>query len=249
MNPFEFDHVEWLMEREASEAGLDREARLAKVAYRTAEDILDRVKDSCKHKPSDEWLRCMVDHSPDEFDKFVNKYLNREEVEELKRFIEKNSDVYKSPEEFWNEVKILYEALWNEEMSLELGGILSDELEALYEEIVQNDLISDSTKVERLEAYEAVLEQFADAIDRALKEKKPLTEVELLHWYDKMGDAVFGLKNYNYYDIMGYYIGFYNMLNDDQKLELLSGLLDTIGDVLYDIDEDLSKLEALTNKS
>jgi len=249
MNPFEFDHVEWLMEREASEAGLDREARLAKVAYRTAEDILDRVKDSCKHKPSDEWLRCMVDHSPDEFDKFVNKYLNGEEVEKLKRFIEENSDVYKSPEEFWNEVKILYEALWNEEMSLELGGILSDELEALYEEIVQNDLISDSTKVERLEAYKEVLEQFADAIDRALKEKKPLTEVELLHWYDKVGDAVFGLKNYYYYEIMGYYIAFYNVLNDDQKLELLSGLLDTIGDVLYDIDEDLSKLEALTNKS
>jgi len=191
----------------------------------------------------------MVDHSPDEFDKFVNKYLNREEVEELKRFIEKNSDVYKSPEEFWNEVKILYEALWNEEMSLELGRLLSDELEALYEEIVQNDLISDSTKVERLKAYKEVLEQFADAVDRALKEKKPLTEVELLHWYDKMGDAVFGLKNYNYYDIMGYYIGFYNMLNDDQKLELLSGLLDAIGDVLYEIDEDLSELGALTNQS
>jgi hypothetical protein len=235
------------MEREASEAGLDREARLAKIAYRTAEDILDRVKDYCK--PSDDWYKCMVDHSPDEFDKFVNKYLNREEVEELKRFIEKNSDVYKSPEEFWNEVKILYEALWNEEMSLELGRLLSDELEALYEEIVQNDLISDSTKVERLKAYKEVLEQFADAIDRALKEKKPLTEVELLHWYDKMGDAVFGLKNYNYYDIMGYYIGFYNVLNDDQKLELLSGLLDAIGDVLYEIDEDLSELGALTNQS
>ena len=247
MNPFEFDHVEWLMEREASEAGLDREARLAKVAYRTAEDIFDRVEDYCEH--SDDWYKCMVDHSPDEFDEFKNKYLNGEEAEELKRFIEKNSDVYKSPEEFWNEVKILYEALWNEEMSLELGRVLSDEMEALRVEIVQNDLISDSTKVKRLKAYKEVLEQFANTINRALNEKKPLTELELLDWFDKMGDAVFGLKNYNYYYMIGYYVGFYDGLNDDGKLNVLSALLDGIDDVLYDIDEKLSELGALTNKS
>ena len=247
MNPFEFDHVEWLMEREASEAGLDREARLAKVAYRTAEEILDRVEDSCKH--SDEWPKCMADHSPDEFDKFVNRYLDREEVEELKRFIEENSDVYKSPEEFWNEVKILYEALWNEEMSQKLGELLSDELIGGFVNIVENAEISDSTKVKRLKAYKEVLEQFANTINRALNEKKPLTELELLDWFDKMGDAVFGLKNYNYYYMIGYYVGFYDGLNDDGKLNVLSALLDGIDDVLYDVDKELSELEALTNQS
>ena len=239
MNPFEFD----------SEADPDRRARIAKVAYRTAEEILDRVEDSCKHKHSDGWLRCMVDHSPDKFDEFVNRYLNGEEAEELKRFIEKNSDVYKSQEEFWNEVKILYEALWDEEMSRKLGELLSDELAGGFVNIVENAEISDSTKVKRLKAYKEVLEQFANAINRALNEKKPLTELELLDWFDKMGDAVFGLKNYDYYYMIGYYVGFYDGLNDDGKLNVLNALLDGIDSVLYDVDTELSELEALTNKS
>jgi len=248
MNPFEFDHVNWLLEREAWEEFPRemRESRVSKIAYRTAEDVFDRVKDYCKH--SDEWPKCMVDHSPDEFDQFVNKYLDREEAEELKRFIEENSDVY-SPDEFWNEVKIIYEALWNEDMGLRLGELLSDEITGGYESIVQNAEISDETKAKRLKAYAKVLEEFADAIKRALNEKKPLTELELLDWFDKMGDAVFGLKNYNYYEMIGYKVGFYDGLNDDGKLEVLSILLDEIADVLYDIDKDLSELEGLTNKS
>jgi len=112
MNPFEFD----------SEEDPDRRTRLGRIEYNTAEDIFDRVKDSCK--PSDEWPRCMVEHSPDKFDEFVNRYLNGEEAEELKRFIENNSDVYKTPDEFWNEVKILYEALWTEWMTTKIAEAL-----------------------------------------------------------------------------------------------------------------------------
>jgi len=205
-----------------------------------AELVLDRVWNNCFNKP-DDMLVCLADHNPDELDRFINTFLEEEEVNNLTQAI-------KNRNAFWDEVKKEYEKLWDEEMSLQLGNYLSDELEALNEQIIQNDLISDTTKVRRLKAYEEVLVQFADAIDRALNERKPLTELELLHWYDKIGDAVFGLKNYNYYDIMGYYIGFYNALSDNQKLEMLSGLLDVIGDVLYDIEKELSELEALTNE-
>jgi hypothetical protein len=163
--------------------------------------------------------------------------------------IEENPDVYKSPEEFWNEVKILYEVLWNEEMGQELGELLSFELIGLFANIVKNAEISDSTKVKRLKAYKEVLEQFANVINRALKEEKPLPEPELLDWFDKMGDAVFGLKNYNYYYRIGYRVGFYDGLSDDGKLKVLSRLLDEIDSVLYDIDEKLSELEGLTNQS
>jgi len=207
-----------------------------------AELVMDRVVNYCEHNSGDGTLECLADHNPDELDMFVDSYLKENEAKDLDKAIE-TSDT------FWDEVKKEYEAMWDEEMSLQLGHYLGDELEALYEEIIQNDLISDSSKVRRLKAYEEVLEEFADAIDRALKEKKPLTELELLHWYDKIGDAVFGFKNYNYYEIMGYYIGFYDTLSNSQKLEMLSGLLDVIADVLYDIDKDLSELGALTNKS
>ena len=71
----------------------------------------------------------------------------------------------------------------------------------------------------------------------------------MLDWFDKMGDAVFGLKNYNYYEMIGYYVGFYDGLNDDGKLNVLSVLLDGIDRVLYDVDTELSELGALTNRS
>ena len=140
--------------------------------------------------------------------------------------------------------------MWNQGMTIQLDNYLGNELEALYEEIVQNDLISDSTKVKRLKAYKEVLEQFADAIDRALKEKKPLSGVDLYNWYAKMGDVVFGVKNYDYFDAIGYYTSFYDMLSTGDKLEVLGILLlDYISKVLYYIEQTLPELEALTNQS
>ena len=64
-----------------------------------------------------------------------------------------------------------------------------------------------------------------------------------------MGDTVFRLKNYDYYYMIGYYVGFYDGLNDDGKLNVLGILLDEIDSVLYDVDTELSELGALTNQS
>jgi len=207
-----------------------------------AELVMDRVAHYCEHNSGDIPLECLADHNPDELDMFVDSYLKENEAKDLDKAIE-------ASDTFWDEVKKEYEELWNEETGLQLGELLSDEITGGYESIVQNAEISDETKAKRLKAYAKVLEEFAEAIKRALKEKKPLPELELLDWFDKMGDAVFGVKNYNYYEMIGYEVGFYEGLSDDGKLKVLSILLDEIGDVLYDIDKDLSELGALTNKS
>ena len=209
-----------------------------------AELVMDKVWGYCSKNRNryDVVVNCYADHHPDELDTFIYSFLPEKEAEELKKVIA-NSGM------FWDEVKKEYEELWNEEMGLQLGELLSDEITGGYESIVQNAEISDETKAKRLKAYAKVLEEFAEAIKRALKEKKPLPELELLDWFDKMGDAVFGVKNYNYYEMIGYEVGFYEGLSDDGKLKVLSILLDEIGDVLYDIDKDLSELGALTNKS
>ena len=206
-----------------------------------AELVIERVANYCEHNSGDMPLECLADHSPDQLDVFIDAYLKGREAEELEKAIE-NSDT------FWDEVKKEYEKLWDEEMSLQLGELLSDEMEGGYENIVQNVEISDACQARRLKAYAEVLSGFGEAIKRALKEKKPLPELELLDWFDKMGDAVFGLKNYNYYEMIGYYVGFYDGLSDNGKLEVLSILLDTIAGVLYDIEHKLRKLEGLTNK-
>ena len=246
MNPFEFDHVEWLMEREASEAGLDRRVRLGRIEYNTAEDIFDRVKDYCKH--SDEWPRCMVEHSPDKFDEFVNRYLNGEEAEELKRFIENNSDVYKTPDEFWNEVKILYEALWLEWMSEEIAEILNDLIMySMYPEIHDTKL-SYSCKIRRLKAYADVLNKFRDAIQRALNEKRPLSKEDLYYWFTDLGAIGLGADQV-YYNMVNYWLSYYDKLDDYGKLDVLERLLNKMDDVFSRINEELSELEGLTNQS
>jgi hypothetical protein len=206
-----------------------------------AELVMDRIWGYCSKNRDDVAVKCYADHHPDELGTFIYSFLPEKEAEELKKVMANSST-------FLDEVKKEYEKLWNEEMSLRYGQLLSDEITGGYESIIQNDEISDETKAKRLKAYAKVLSEFANAINRALREKKPLTELELLDWFDKMGDAVFGLKNYSYYEMIGYYVGFYEGLNDTGKLDVLSILLDEIGNVLYDIDKDLSELGALANE-
>jgi uncharacterized protein YeaO (DUF488 family) len=237
MNPFEFD----------SEADPDRRARLGRIEYNTAEDIFNRVKDSCK--PSDEWPRWMVEHSPDKFDEFVNRYLNGEEAEELKRFIENNSDVYKSPEEFWNEVKILYEALWTEWMSTKIAKSLNDLIMYSMRSIIHDNKLSHSCKIRRLKAFADELNKFRDAIQRALNEKKPLSKEDLYYWFTDLG-AIGSGADQVYNNMVNYWLSYYDKLSDDiGKLDALEVLLNEMDDEFSRINEELSELEALTNQS
>jgi len=205
--------------------------------------VLDRVMDFCRNNRGDT-LECMADHSPDQLDVFIDAYLKENEAEDLDEAIE-NSD------NFWDEVKKEYEKLWKEWWIQDIAYHLDDELKVLYEAIAYNDLLlSDSHRVRRLKAYEELLNEFKDAIRRALKDKKPLTELELYNWYKKMGEAVYGYKNNDYDKEVTYYLNYYDMLDDDDKLEILSILLnDYIDGDLYYIKQKLSELEALTNES
>jgi len=237
MNPFEFD----------SEADPDRRVRLGRIEYNTAEDIFDRVKDYCKH--SDEWPRCMVEHSPDKFDEFVNRYLDKEEAEELKRFIENNSDVYKTPDEFWNEVKILYEALWTEWMSTEIAEMLNLLIEYSMHPIIHDTELSYSSKIRRLKAFADELNKFRNTIQRALNEKRPLSRKDLYYWFTDLGAIGLGADQV-YYNMVNYWLSYYDKLSDDiGKLDALKVLLNEMDDEFSRINEELSELEGLTNKS
>ncbi len=207
-----------------------------------AELVMDRVVNYCENNSGDSPLQCMLYHSPDQLDAFINSYLDEEEDNELNKAIE-NSD------NFWDEVEKEYERLWKERMSLKVGGSLADELQLLYENIVQNDELDDASKARRLQAYAEVLDKFADAIKRALQNKKPLSDGDLDYWYKKIGDTAFGVKNYGYYEEIGYWEGFYDELDYSNKLEVLNILLDEIDRVLYDIEHKLPDFGVLSNKS
>jgi len=201
--------------------------------------VIDRVVDYCRNNSGDTTLQCMEYHSPDQLDVFIDGYLTEEEDNELEKEIE-NSD------SFWDELRKQYDKLWGQEIGAILGNSLADTLSLLYENIIQNDELDDARKARRLKAYAEVLDGFGDAIKRALQERKPLSERDLDYWYTKLGDSAFGVKNYNYYEEIGYDLGYYDTLDDNDKLEVLSILLDEVGNVLYDI-ANKSELGALRN--
>jgi len=209
-----------------------------------AELVLDRVVSYCEHNSGDSTLDCMAYHSPDQLSVFIDAYLNEEENKDLEKAIE-------SSDTFWDEVEKEYEKLWNEWWIKDIAYHLDDELKTLYEAIAYNDLLlTDSCRVKRLKAYEELLNEFKDAIRRAIKERKPLTELELRDWFKKMGEAVYGTKNNYYEKEVTYYLNYYDMLDYNDKLEILSILLnDYIDNDLFYIKQKLSELGALTNKS
>ena len=205
-----------------------------------AQNIFDRVVDWCENHSGDTPLECMEYHNPSDLSVFADSYLTDEEDEEIE-----NSD-----ENFWESVKKEYEKLWKEGMSSYIGSYLSDELKMLAESIIQDAELCDACKARRLKAYDEALHKFADAIKQALQNGKPLGEGELYDWFKKIGDVAFGVKNNAYYEEVDYYESPYDMLDDNEKLEVLSSLLDAIADVRYDIEEQyLPELEALTNNN
>jgi hypothetical protein len=194
-----------------------------------AEIVIDRVMNFCRNNSGDPTLECITNHSPDQLDVFIDAYLNEEEANELDEAIE-NSD------SFWDEVKKEYEKMWNRGMALELAYFLGNEVHVIADDIMLNDGLDDATKVRYLKAYDEVLYKFSDAIKRALQDSKPLSSADLYDWYMKIADAV-SIKSSDYSEEISYFLDFYDMLDDNAKLEMLSNLLDDIANVLYDIEK------------
>jgi hypothetical protein len=122
-------------------------------------------------------------------------------------------------------------------------------LEDAYNEIVNNKDLVNFRKARLLKKYQKVLEEFTDAIDRALKEKKPLSKKDLYNWFMDIGDAVLGTEAYDWFDLRtDYLLSFYDFLNDNYKLVMLWELKYNITEgLLHKIKQKISELEGLTN--
>jgi len=129
---------------------------------------------------------------------------------------------------------------------------LENVLDEAYDEIVNNKDLVDFRKARLLTKYQKVLEEFVGTIDRALKEKKPLSKKDLYNWFMDIGDTVLGTEAYDWFDLqVDNWLSFYDSLNDDYKLVMLWRLKyhirDGINSLLRKIEQKLSELEGLTN--
>jgi len=203
--------------------------------------VFDRVMDFCtKIKIYDNTLECMVNHAPEQLSVFMDSYLEDED-QDINEAIE-NSD--------WEAIEKEYENLWKERVSIDISDSLGDIiLSSIAGNIMRQDELDDASKVRYLKAYDEVLDKFGDAIKHALQDSKPLSPAVLYDWYMKIGDSSL-VKGSVYNKVVSYFVNFYEMLDDNDQLKVLSNLLDYIGNVLYDIEEKyMPDFGVLTNNS
>jgi len=180
------------------------------------EDVLDRILAFCHGRG-----RCGID--PEAEEAMENSKTFQDELEkELKEMLN----------DFWagtlaNEVR----------MSL---------LEPKYNQIVDYNELSNSSKAELLKSYASKLEEFADTIKLALQEKKPLRVRKLYYWLKELNDFAFEPE---YEGFLDWIQDYYDALDDYGKLWMLGKLLDIINEWLSKIKQKLSELKTLKNES
>ncbi len=202
--------------------------------------LMDELIDECEDDPE-----CMP--LPDEEDALYRaldvcaSYLCDELIE-----IE---DAMEKSETFRDELeKEFREKLYNYWANMISIG-LEDVLEEAYNNIANNEDLVNFRKARLLKKYQKVLEEFADAIDRALKEKKPLSKKDLYNWFMEIGDTVLGTEAYDWFDLqVDNWLSFYDSLKDNYKLVMLWSLKYSITEgLLPKIKQKISELEGLTN--
>lgn len=159
----------------------------------------------------------------------------------------------KKSKTFRDELEKELREMLNDFWAKTISAGLTIELDKIYDEIVNNEYLVNFRKARLLKKYQKVLEEFADAIDRALKEKKPLSKKDLYNWFMEIGDTVLGTEAYDWFDPeVDNWLSFYDSLNDNYKLVMLWILEDVIrynvNSLLHRIKEKLSELEGLKNE-
>ena len=197
--------------------------------------VIDRVVDYCRNNYGDIFV-CQLIHSPDQLDVFIDNYLTEEELRELVKEIDKS-------EKFLDEVEEAYEELWRIWITMEVESFLGKEVYLPIYSIIDNPNLGNDCKAKRLKAYEDVLDNLGDEVQRALQRKKPLSKNDLAFWFTKLGNIAFRLKNNDYFNQVNYYLSYYDVLNNDEKLKVLEYLLKYIHNVVYHaISDELYKL-------
>jgi len=162
-------------------------------------------------------------------------------------------DAFDESKTFRDELEKEFREMLNDYWAHMIALQLVDVLNEAYNEIVNNEDLVDFRKAKLLKKYQKVLEEFVDAIDRALKEKKPLSKKDLYNWFMDIGETVLGTEAYDWFDLrVDYMLGdFYDSLNDYYKLVMLWNLEDDIrynvNSLLHKIERKIPELEGLAN--
>ena len=207
---------------------------------KVASDLMDELINYCMNKPGPDYYECMAKPLEDGLDGVLSYCYSSSRCNidpEIEEAIE-NSD-------FRNEVEKELKKMVNDTVGHELANEVDMNLLTIkYEQIADNNELNNSSKAQLLQSYAYALKEFADTIKLALQEGRPLSVRDLYCWLNKLNDFAFEPEYDHFPDFVEDY---YDMLDDNGRLEMLSRLLDIIDNWLSKIKQKLSELETLTN--
>jgi hypothetical protein len=181
----------------------------------------------------DPYINCLLEHSPRTVEYFLleegDYYGNNEEI---RKILENGDSV------FWKSFKNEYEKKWMSMFANVIAEGLQDQIQWVYESIIEDDSINDEEKKNRLEKLNNVLDELGKAILDALKSQTPLKANQILKYADDIAKNAGG----SYINVFKYYLDYYaHSLNGSAKLEVLARLLDSFGNIMYDIDKKINE--------
>jgi len=198
--------------------------------------VEDNVRAYCANISGDSYLNCILEHSPEQLQDFLqisDYYGNDEKIGEILE----NGNM-----DFWKTLESEYEKNWMSDLANAIADGLGGEIQAVYESIIQDDSINDNEKVYLLKSLDNALDKLGKAITNALKSQTPLNTNELRKYIKDIVKSA-GLL---YTDNFEYFLDYYeNSLSETGKLEVLDGLLDSIGNTMYDIDKKIKEYNSL----
>ncbi|ALG96972.1 hypothetical protein [Sulfolobus monocaudavirus SMV3] len=202
-----------------------------------AEMVRNNVRAYCTNNPATSYLDCLFLHPPEELENFLEAsgdyYGNDEKIREILE----NGNLA-----FWRSLKDEYKKVWMSELAKAIAENLRDQIQWVYESIIEDDSIDDNEKKHRLETLNNALDELGKAILDALKSQTPLKDNEL----GKYADDIAKNGGMSYINDFDHYLDLYeHSLTENAQLEALATLLDSIGNIMYDIDKEIKEYNSL----
>ena len=181
----------------------------------------------------DPYINCLLEHSPMTVEYFLlevgDYYGNNEEI---RKILENGNSA------FWKSFKNEYEKKWMSMFANVIAEGLQDQIQWVYESIIEDDSINNEEKKNRLEKLHNVLDQLGKAILDALKSQTPLKANQILKYADNIAKNAGG----SYINVFKYFLDHYeHSLNGSAKLEALATLLNSFGGIMYNIDKKINE--------
>jgi hypothetical protein len=215
-----------------------------------AEILIEKVVDYCEKQP--DTIACLKEYGPTKINKLINIFLT---LDERKIFTNMILNSNRPIHEILPNMIEVYEIRWKYKILVKISEFISNKLNLFLNSIINNNKLDNSTKLKRLKAFESILDILGLKVSSSLQEKRPLNKEDLNEWLARLADIAFIFsiedvdKNLDQYKELNYYLDYYEMLTDEEKLILFEILEKNIGEVLLEAWKKRDELEAINSNS